>query len=247
MIDVIGGRNITKTEKAKAVNDRHGNRNSAFELNLGYVQFPVGYYFYPEFTYMIWVKTISYNSWQRVIDFGDGPLDNNFFIDHVESTGNVGLFVHGLEINSDNVAYPLNEWVHVALTSKTKTVLYINGVKTHELDRTMPTTLETANNYVGKSQFTVDSNIHAVVDDFKIFNRALTVQEIMNEKDKTYEKTSFKLLHVKSSKSVSSGLVNYWPMAGSLRDILGGKDMIIKENGELTTDRFGNKNSGYLF
>merc|ERR1719468_447968 len=69
----------------------------------------------------------------------------------------------------------------------------------------------------------------------------------MNEKDKTYEKTSFKLLHVKSSKSVSSGLVNYWPMAGSLRDILGGKDMIIKENGELTTDRFGNKNSAVIF
>ena len=45
-------------------------------------------------------------------------------------------------------------------------------------------------------------------------------------------------------KTVAYSLVNHWPMDNSEKDIVGGKDMVIKENGKYTTDRFGNENSG---
>ncbi len=33
-------------------------------------------------------------------------------------------------------------------------------------------------------------------------------------------------------------------MAGTLKDLIGGKDIEVKENGQLVIDRFGNPNSG---
>ncbi len=45
-------------------------------------------------------------------------------------------------------------------------------------------------------------------------------------------------------KLFTEGLVHYWPMAGSTKDIVGLKHMVIMKNGLLTSDRFGNKQSG---
>ena len=40
-----------------------------------------------------------------------------------------------------------------------------------------------------------------------------------------------------------SGLVNYWPFSGSTKDIFGGMDITIQNNGQLCTDRFSQSNS----
>ena len=205
----------------------------ALLFNKGYAQIPAGRYYYPEFTYMIWVKTLSYNNWQRILDFGDGFRINNLIIAQFAATGRGYLHANGVEKNILNVSYPLNEWVHVAFTSDTKSRLYINCVQIIELNSNM-TVQNTTLNYIGKSQTSVDEKLNAVVDDFKIFNKALSVEEILKEKGDFKEK----------EKTVANSLVNHWPMDNSEKDIVGGKDMVIKENGKYTTDRFGNENSG---
>ena len=184
---------------------------------------------------MIWVKTLSYNFWMRIFDFGDGLEKNNLILAEMALTGKAYFSVPGIKYESTNVDYPLDKWVHVAVTSDKKTKFFINGVLIHETDSTV-TVKDTANNYIGRSQVPTDGKLHAVVDDFKIFNKALSVEEILKEKGDFKEK----------EKTVANSLVNHWPMDNSEKDIVGGKDMVIKENGNYTTDRFGNNNSGYL-
>ena len=145
------------------------------------------------------------------------------------ATGRGYLHANGVEKNILNVNYPLNEWVNVAVTSDTKSRLFINGVQIIELDKSM-TVQDTTLNYIGKSQTNVDEKLNAVVDDLKIFNKALSVEEIIKEK----------------GPNQTNYLVHHWQMDNSEKDVIGGKDMIIKENGEYTTDRFGNNNSGNL-
>ena len=76
--------NLTIKLDCEWATDRFNNPNSALYFHLGYSQAPPGMYFDPAtggFTVMLWIKLISYNSWQRVIDFANGPgLDNCIFV-----------------------------------------------------------------------------------------------------------------------------------------------------------------------
>ena len=78
----------------------------------------------------------------------------------------------------------------------------------------------------------------------KIFNRALSIEEIAAEKDKVDLPIYGQLLYVSKSTFFTEGLIHYWPMTGSTNDIVGGKHIIIKENGHFIKDRFNNKESG---
>lgn len=178
-----------------ATTDRHGNENGAVQFNIGYYQFPSGIYFYNEFTFMIWIKTLSYNNWQRVFDFGEGFKINNLFIGMKVSTGVAELHANEFAQLTNNVVFPLNEWVHVAVTSQDDTTFFINGVKIFSLGGRVKKSSETNYNYIGKSQINADSNAHAVFDDFKIFNRAFTQQEILKEKEEIYYELILKQLN----------------------------------------------------
>ena len=54
-----------------------------------------------------------------------------------------------------------------------------------------------------------------------------------------------------SQMNYTSGLINYWPFGGSLKDVVGGKDLLIQLNGAFSQDNFGKNqsalwlNSGY--
>ncbi|MEK5239606.1 LamG-like jellyroll fold domain-containing protein [Paenibacillus sp. FSL L8-0470] len=78
-------------------------------------------------------------------------------------------------------ALPAGEWKHVAVTlTGTQGVLYIDGVEAGRNDHMTlrPSDLgKTKNNYIGKSQF-ADPYFDGLVDDFRIYSRALSAAEI---------------------------------------------------------------------
>ena len=81
---------------------------------MGYGEFPSGKYFNPSgFTYMIWVKVLSYNYWQRIIDFGNGaPLDN-VILTFRGTSGKIRIYFYKnteAEIKTSSKSIALNEW-----------------------------------------------------------------------------------------------------------------------------------------
>jgi hypothetical protein len=77
---------------------------------------------------------------------------------------------------------PLNTWSHVAVTlSGTTGTLYVNGqaVATNDNMTLNPAALGTTNNnWIGRSQFGADPFLAATVDDFQIYDHALSASDV---------------------------------------------------------------------
>src|SRR5262249_40511663 len=78
--------------------------------------------------------------------------------------------------------FPVGTWTNVAVTLSGSTgTLYLNGtsVGTHNAMTLNPASLGiTNNNYIGKSQFSSDNYFPGLIDEFKIYGRALSASEI---------------------------------------------------------------------
>src|SRR5207245_1693774 len=77
---------------------------------------------------------------------------------------------------------PLNTWSHVAVTLSGHTgTLYVNGqpVATNNNMTVTPADLgDTTQNWIGHSQFSADPYLDATVDDFQIYDYALSTADI---------------------------------------------------------------------
>ncbi len=138
------------------------------------------------FTASLWIKLDASNNWERVFDFGAGSA-YMFLSSRNGNTGTVRYAIKAATGNEQSVtapgsALPLNTWTHVAVSqSGNLVILYVNGA---EVARNAALTLNpsviagSAKNYLGKSQFTSDPNLNGTVDEFRIYNKALSAQEI---------------------------------------------------------------------
>ena len=131
-------------------------------------------------------------------------------------------------IGAEN-SIPLNEWVHLAwvLNSSSGTATgYVNGVSVG------------TNTYVGKnigtstrigSYFAGGAGVtQGVLDEFRIYNRALSIEEIREEYD--YGKAD--KVNTAASDPLTDGLVGYWKLDDA--------------SGTTATDSSGNGNNGTL-
>jgi fibronectin type 3 domain-containing protein/regulation of enolase protein 1 (concanavalin A-like superfamily) len=150
-----------------------------------------------DFTVSTWVKMDALANWMRVFDFGNSTTQYMFLTVQAGTTTVNGVpssIVRyaikngGTELNvSSPYAFPLNTWVHLAVTQSGNTArLYINGAlkSTNTADSIKPlqltptgTTTGTTKNYLGKSQFN-DPLFRGSIDEFKIYKRALSAAEI---------------------------------------------------------------------
>ena len=229
--------------------DRHGNEFSAIEFESGYGQFPAGHYFGSKgYTYMIWMKRVNYISFGGIIAFSK----RNDRYDGIEmylysSTGRLQVSNwNGLSFFEFTTpsSLPIGSWVHLAVASDSKIAnVYIDSIYVGSLTG-VPSTGEHIFNYLG--WFEIEGQkARAAFDEFKIFNRQLTPEEISYEKELTKQIVYQQPLFIPAaSEEFTEGLVHYWPMAGSTRDVINGMDMNIIKNGKLCEDRFGNKESG---
>lgn len=147
---------------------------------------------------MVWMKVLSLNNNQRIIDFSNNAKDN-VIITFVQKTNRLTI-INRNETDKQSAAssndIPLAEWVHVAMTSRNNEVsLYLNAVK--EFNYTPQfNEVERTHNYIGRSAW--GSLVHAIFDEMKIFNRALSIEEIAVEKEK---KQPYEIIHMNTVKS----------------------------------------------
>ncbi|SDG18911.1 cellulose binding domain-containing protein [Chitinophaga filiformis] len=141
-----------------------------------------------DFTITLWVKMDAITTWMRIFDFGNGTNNYLFLTPQAGVTSGKSIVRYAIKNGGGeqqvnyNYTFPLNTWTHFAITQSGNTCrLYINGtlVATNTGVTIKPAALgSTAQNYLGKSQFTADPNLKAKVDEFRIYNRAQTAAEI---------------------------------------------------------------------
>ncbi|WP_338285290.1 LamG-like jellyroll fold domain-containing protein [Luteolibacter sp. LG18] len=180
------GRNGTLSNATWAA----GKTNNAVVLNgtNGYVTLPTGCVkALNDTTISTWVKLNSVSTWSRIFDFGSGTGTYMFLTTQYDAAKprrpRFGIKVPGLyeQAMDSAVAIPTGTWTHVAVTiSGPVANLYINGAlaATCPAMPLRPSSMgSTTANYIGKSQFS-DPYLNGSVDDFRIYNRALSQSEV---------------------------------------------------------------------
>jgi len=150
------------------------------------------------FSVSTWVKVSTLNGWARIFDFGSGTA-YNMFLTPYSGNGNLRFAIKngGAEEMVDAPA-PLktNEWTNVVVTFAWNAQtnlgtgkLFVNGIlaATNESMSINPSMLPlTSQNYIAKSQYP-DPALNGTVDDFRIYDRALTDAEILEMNGYTVE------------------------------------------------------------
>jgi len=169
-----------------------GKVGAALSLNdgrQGYVALPAGVLSDAcEATLAVWVYlNSSTNAWGRIWDFGQ---DTNvyMFLTPTNNISNVAKFAISIHGNTSeqvvNAPMPLAalKWSHVAVVlGASGGTLYLDGavVGTNPAMTLRPIHLgRTANNYIGRSQFSADPYLDASIDELRLYNRALSQEEI---------------------------------------------------------------------
>ena len=136
-------------------------------------------------TVACWVKLSSNATWSRIFDFGTSTAVNMF----LTPQGGAGKIRYAITTSGSGgeqqidgaAALPTGSWQHVAVTWTANTgTLYVNGVQVGQnTSMTLnPSSLGNTNrNYIGRSQSS-DPYLYGLVNDFRIYSRALSASEI---------------------------------------------------------------------
>lgn len=138
-----------------------------------------------EMTIAAWVKVNVSSNGARIFDFGNGSNAYIYLSPQVSgSQMKFAITVNGSQAEEavHAPALPAGEWKHVAVTLSGNTgILYVDGVEVgrNENMTLKPSDLwDTKNNYIGRSSQTSGSYFNGLIDEFKIFSRALSPDEI---------------------------------------------------------------------
>jgi fibronectin type 3 domain-containing protein len=137
-----------------------------------------------DFTISSWVKINTLSTWARIFDFGTGTTNYMFLSPSSGTTVRYSIRTSSVAekaINGTSVL-PTGVWAHVAVTQAGSTaILYVNGA---EVGRNMTMTLNpsslgsTTLNRIGISQFASDTKLNGTVDEFRIYNKALSAADV---------------------------------------------------------------------
>ncbi|MES1164614.1 MAG: LamG domain-containing protein, partial [Verrucomicrobiota bacterium] len=159
----------------------------------GYVVLPSIYPLAPSaITLAAWVYEASDADWQRVFDIGTGMTVQMFLTTREKKDANHYVrFVitttgpTAEEAIQSTQAISLNAWHHLAVTLQAGSpyagTLYIDGVAaaTNPAMTLHPSDLgATTQSFIGKSQYATDPYMTGYIDDFRVYQRALTAAEI---------------------------------------------------------------------
>ena len=75
--DIKGGTDLFGGSSYSFIYDRFCSPNSSFYFNHGFLQVPPGVYFSGDFTFTVWTYLKSYQSFSRILDFGNSGPKNN--------------------------------------------------------------------------------------------------------------------------------------------------------------------------
>lgn len=183
--DIIGRKDLYGQQNAHFVKDRFGRENSSIRLNFGYLIIPAGHFFATEFSISIWAKFFNSEKYCRIFEFSNGRSTDNVIglYTFADNRIRIGFTVYlPNPTRHKHIGYSseqeINRWYHIVYVIQGNNVkifldkqLLAEGTGYSVLNR--PRNM----NFLGKSTW-LDGLANAVFDDFKIFNRTLTNQEI---------------------------------------------------------------------
>ncbi len=137
------------------------------------------------FSISTWVKlSAAPPQWARIFDFGTGTNTYMFLTPNSGAGTRFSITTsgNGQEQQINAPALTTGTWRHVAVTRSGNTgTLYVDGAQVAQ-NATMtlsPMSLgTTTQNWLGRSQFAVDPYLSAQLDNFRIYDRALSAAEV---------------------------------------------------------------------
>ncbi|WP_287627446.1 MULTISPECIES: Calx-beta domain-containing protein [unclassified Microcystis] len=168
----------------------------------------------------------SHRYWQRIIDLGNGRINNNIVLGWYGSSGQ--MFMENYQGSSTikiitNEIFPENQWTHVAAVTNSNGNAYIywNGqIKASGNIYPVVNTIR-YNQYIGKSNWVPpDADFYGVFDEVRIWNKARTQAEIQADMNRQLTGNE-------------TGLVGYWNFN--------------EGSGNTVTDLTNNHNNGTIY
>jgi hypothetical protein len=191
MLDYIGQSDMIIGANVTLRPDRFDQPQSALYLNNGYCTVPPGVYFNgTPFTIMAWIKKIETNPQSRLLDFANGPSSDNVALSISNYEGDNGGTSPYLSIYQGNTAgsvianytFTLGVWTHLAsVFNGSQGFIYVNGTLHGNHTMSIPNNVQRQNCFIGRSNWHAtyaDPDANAFFDDIKIYNRALSSEEI---------------------------------------------------------------------
>ena len=164
---------------------RIGNALS-FDGTSAFVVLPIGVVStLTEVTIATWVQFDENRVWQRIVDFGNNTTVY-VFLTPTSDKQKVQLAITtnsnpGQQLLNGTSVLPFATWKHIAVVLDGQTAtLYVDG----SLESTSAITMRlvdlgiTANNWLGRSQYAQDKYFKGQMDDFRVYDRALTAEQI---------------------------------------------------------------------
>jgi len=163
-----------------------------------YVQLPTGILNgLEQTTVSAWIRWEGGGDWQRLFDFGSDANHGFFWCPQVY--GDTLAVLRPSTANEKDIYLPVKKltppvgaWIHLAMTWSSSTLaMYLNG----QLVATTPqesapapgggpaALILTLNNFIGRSQTAMDDYFAGSVDEFRIYDRELTLLEISALRD----------------------------------------------------------------
>lgn len=179
MMDAVSAQTPTFTTDSKV-------GSKALALNgVNWLQMPYAMGYMNEMTITLWAKwTNSTKNWTRLFDFGNGT-DQYMFLTPSNGTSMRWAIKNGGEeqIVETSAKFPANSWHHLAVTIGSGTVtIWLDGkaVGTSTGITIKPSDISPVLNYIGRSQFDADPLFAGAIDDMRVYNYALSQEEIEN-------------------------------------------------------------------
>lgn len=161
-----------------------GRLDSALQLRgtSNYIQMPTCIANSKELTISLWVYWRGGSTWQRLFDFGT-DTDHYCFLTMTGGSGpRLAIKNGGSEYTvSLGSSFGTNRWRHVAVSFSTEAItVYFDGqqVARNTTINIRPADFRPIYNYIGRSQFPADPALKAYIDDVRIYNYALSAEQV---------------------------------------------------------------------
>lgn len=190
IVDYVTGQNLIVNDSVNLDRDRYDKSSSSLKLNGDFYGLPPDVYFAGDFTFTAWIYIDSFydaSANDRLIDCANGKLIDNVAISYnVDSHFPMVYFSINRTLTNTGVASVQisdGSWTHIAVTlAGTNASVYLDGSMAGSwITSVVPRNVVRSSCYFGKSNFDYDYYSYAKFDEIKIYNRALSANEIWNQ------------------------------------------------------------------
>ncbi len=178
--------NPTYSEVGITKNYGYSGTHSLKLSSSNYAMIPYSVVHHDEMTIATWVRWTGGNSWQRIFDFGNSDQQYMFLCPFNGTEMRFVMKNRGEEqIIGTGKKLETGKWHHLAVTlkpigDKVQVILYLDGQNVAESSTftIRPTDIAPSLCYIGRSMFAADPMYNGYIDDFRIYNYALTAEEV---------------------------------------------------------------------